>query len=408
MSDERTVLAIDGGRPLRETPPAPWPCFDDDDIGAVSRVLLSGRVNYWTGTEAVEFEREFAAAHGVEHAIALANGTVALEAALAVLGVGSGDEVIVPPRTFIATASAAVMRGAVPVMADVDPVSQNITAESIRAALTERTRAVIVVHLGGWPCDMDAILEVTDAAGVPVIEDCAQALGATYKGRPIGTLGVFGSFSFCQDKIITTGGEGGMLITSDPGLWERAWSLKDHGKSYEKTHGAGPGSGVAFRWLHDSFGTNWRMTEMQAALGRRGMTHLPSWVDRRRRSAAILDHRLADLEALRVTIPGAEFGHAYYKYYAFVQSDRLRDGWDRDRIASSVMAEGVPCFTGTCPEIYRELAFERAGIAPAERLSVARELGETSLMLLVHPTLGDEDMEIAVEALGKVLAVATR
>jgi dTDP-4-amino-4,6-dideoxygalactose transaminase len=408
MSDERTVLAIDGGRPLRDTPLAPWPYFDGDDIEAVSRVLLSGRVNYWTGTEAVEFEREFAAAHGVGHAIALANGTVSLEAALAVLGVGSGDEVVVTPRTFIATASAAVMRGATPVMADVDPESQNVTAESIRSALTERTRAVIVVHLGGWPCDMDSILEVTDAAGIPVIEDCAQALGATYKGRPIGTMGVFGSFSFCQDKIITTGGEGGMLITSDPDLWERAWSLKDHGKSYAKTRGAGPGSGVAFRWLHDSFGTNWRMTEMQAVLGRRGLAHLPGWVARRRRSAHMLDRGLADLDALRVTIPGAEFGHAYYKYYAFVRPDRLRDGWDRDRIASAVMAEGVPCFTGTCPEIYRELAFERAGIAPAERLPVARELGETSLMLLVHPTLGDEDIEIAAEAVRKVLAVATR
>lgn len=408
MSEQPTALAVDGGRPVRDLPMPPWPYFDEADTAAVTRVLRSGRVNYWTGTEAVEFEREFAAAHGVEHAIALANGTVSLEAALAVLGVGAGHEVIVPPRTFIATASAAVMRGAVPVMADVDPVSQNITAETIRGALTERTGAVIVVHLGGWPCDMDEILAVTDAAGVPVIEDCAQALGATYKGRPIGTMGVFGSFSFCQDKIMTTGGEGGMLITSDADLWERAWSLKDHGKSYAKTRGAGPGSGVAFRWLHDSFGTNWRMTEMQAALGRSGMGHLPSWVERRRRSAAMLDAALGQLDGLRVTVPPAGFGHAYYKYYTFVRPERLREGWDRDRIAAAVMAEGVPCFTGTCPEIYRELAFERAGMAPAERLPFARELGETSLMLLVHPTLGDAEIEDAAAAVCKVMAVATR
>ncbi|MBE0417454.1 MAG: DegT/DnrJ/EryC1/StrS aminotransferase family protein [Coriobacteriia bacterium] len=408
MSDNRFALAIDGGRPVRDTPVPPWPYFDDDDAAAVSRVLLSGRVNYWTGTEGVEFEREFAAAHDISHAIALANGTVSLEAALTVLGVGHGDEVIVSPRTFIATASAAVMRGAMPVMADVDLVSQNVTADTIRVALTDRTRAVIVVHLGGWPCDMDAILEVTDAAGVPVIEDCAQALGATYKGRPIGTMGVFGSFSFCQDKIVTTGGEGGMLVTSDSGLWERAWSLKDHGKSYSKTRGAGPGSGVAFRWVHDTFGTNWRMTEMQAVLGRRGLAHLPSWVERRRRSARILDEALAELEAVRVTLPSGDFGHAYYKYYAFVKPERLCEGWSRDRIAEAVMAEGVPCFTGTCPEIYREQAFRDAGLSPAERLPVARQLGETSLMLLVHPTLGDDDMYDTAEALRKVMTVATR
>jgi len=408
MSDKPSVLALDGGRPVREQPMPSWPHFDELDVAAVAGVLRTGRVNYWTGTEAVDFEREFAAAHGVAHAIALANGTVSLEAALAVLGVGPGDEVIVPPRTFIATASAAVMRGAVPVFADVDPVSQNVTAEAIQGALTARTRAAIVVHLAGWPCDMDEILAVTDAAGIPVIEDCAQALGATYKGRPIGTMGAFGSFSFCQDKIMTTGGEGGMLITSDRDLWERAWSLKDHGKCYEKTRGAGPGSGIAFRWVHDSFGTNWRMTEIQAVLGRRGMTHLPSWIKRRRRSAAILDAALSELEGLRTTVPAEEFGHAYYKYYVFVRPDRLREGWDRDRIAAAVSAEGVPCFTGTCPEIYRELAFERAGLAPAKRLPVARELGETSLMLLVHPTLGDEEIEQTAEAVRKVMAVATR
>ncbi|MDY0086978.1 MAG: DegT/DnrJ/EryC1/StrS aminotransferase family protein [Coriobacteriia bacterium] len=408
MPNESSLLAIDGGHAVRTTPMGPWPHFDEGDIEAVTQVLRSGRVNYWTGTEGVEFEREFARAHGVKHAIAFANGTVSLEAALAVLGVGPGDEVIVPPRTFIATASAAVMLGATPVMADVDPVSQNITAQAIRKALTKRTRAVIVVHLGGWPCDMDPILEITEAAGIPVIEDCAQALGATYKGHPVGTMGALGSFSFCQDKIMTTGGEGGMLTTSAPDLWERAWSLKDHGKSFAKTRATAPASSVAFRWVHDSFGTNWRMTEMQAALGRRGMSHLPAWIERRRRSAAVLDAAFSELEGLRVTVPPPEFGHAYYKYYTFVRPERLSDGWDRDRIAAAITAEGIPCFTGTCPEIYRELAFERASLAPAERLGVARELGETSLMFLVHPTLGDAEMNDTAAAVSKVMAVATK
>lgn len=408
MPNVSPPLAIDGGPAVRRSPMAPWPHFDDDDIEAVSEVLRSGQVNYWTGTEATEFEREFAHAHNIDHAIALANGTLSLEAALAALGVGPGDEVIVPPRTFIATASAAVMRGATPVMADVDRDSQNITAEAISDALTDRTAAVIVVHLAGWPCDMDPILEVTRAAGVPVIEDCAQALGATYKGRPIGTMGVFGSFSFCQDKIMTTGGEGGMLITSDSELWERAWSLKDHGKSYAKTREHPPTSSVAFRWVHDSFGTNWRMTEMQATLGRRGMAHLSGWVGRRRRSAAMLDAAVAEIDALRVTIPPADVTHTYYKYYTFVRPERLSPGWDRDRIAEAIAAEGIPCFTGICPEIYREAAFQSAGLTPPGRLPAARELGETSLMFLVHPTLGDAEMQDTAAAVSKVMAVAAK
>ncbi len=408
MPEDLSLLAIDGGSPVREAPLPPWPFFDDDDLEAVSDVLASGMVNYWTGTEGVEFEREFAAAHDIQYAVALANGTVSLEAALAALDVGPGDEVIVPSRTFIATASAVVMRGAIPVMADVDSRSQNLTGTSIRTVLSGRTRAVIAVHLGGWPCDMDDIVEVTDAAGIPVIEDCAQALGATYRGRPIGTTGAFGSFSFCQDKIMTTGGEGGMLVTSDRKLWERVWSLKDHGKSYELTRKSGPGSGVAFRWVHESFGTNWRMTEMQAALGRRGLLRLPDSIERRRRSAGILDETLSGLEALRVTTPGEGFGHAYYKYYVFVRPERLRAEWDRGRIAAAMSAEGIPCFTGACPEIYLERAFEKAGLAPAERLPIARELGETSLMFLVHPTLGDSDVHDTAEAVRKVMAVATR
>lgn len=407
-SENFSPLAINGGAPVRAKPMPPWPYFDDDEIQAVSEVLRSGRVNYWTGDEGVAFETEFAAASGAPHAIALANGTLSLEAALAALGIEPGDEVIVPARTFIATASAAVMRGAIPVIADVDPESQNITAASIKAVISEKTRAVIVVHLAGWPCDMDSILEIAEAAKIPVIEDCAQALGAKYKGQPVGTMGAFGSFSFCQDKIMTTGGEGGMLLTSDSTLFERAWSLKDHGKSYTLTRGGFLGKSHAFRWLHDTFGTNWRMSEMQAVLGRIGMKKLPLWIDRRRRSADMLNEGLADLDALRLTIPDTNSYHAYYKYYAFVRHERLREGWDRDRIAEAISAEGVPCYSGTCPEIYRERAFVDAGLAPERRSPVARELGESSLMLLVHPTLEDTDIHDTVAAIRKVMAVATR
>jgi len=406
-SENLSPLAINGGAPVRVKPMPSWPYFDDDEIRAVSEVLRSGRVNYWTGDEGVTFETEFAAAHGARHAIALANGTLSLEAALAALEIGPGDEVIMPARTFIATASATVMRGAIPVIADVDPESQNITATSIKAVMSEKTRAVIVVHLAGWPCDMDSILEVADTAKIPVIEDCAQALGAKYKGRPVGTMGAFGSFSFCQDKIMTTGGEGGMLLTSDSALFERAWSLKDHGKSYMLTREGFLGKSHAFRWLHDTFGTNWRMSEMQAVLGRIGMKKLPLWIERRRRFAHMLNEGLVGLDALRLTIPDTNSYHAYYKYYAFMRHERLREGWGRDRIAEAISAEGVPCYSGICPEIYRERAFIKAGLAPAHRSPVARRLGESSLMFLVHPTLEDADIHDTVAAIRKVMAVAT-
>src|ERR1039458_6044205 len=278
-------LAVDGGRPLRAQPFAPWPHFTPDEVDAVSRVVQSGKVNYWTGSEGRLFEEEFAAFTGSKHAIALANGTVALELALHALGVGPGDGGVGASRTFIASASCAVMRGAVPVVADVDRNSQNITADTVRAALTPRTRAIIPVHLAGWPCDMDPILELARERGLWVIEDCAQAHGATYKGRTVGSMGDVNAFSFCQDKIMTTGGEGGLLTTNDPDKWARAWAFKDHGKSYDavynRTHLPG------FRWLHESFGTNWRLTEIQSALGRVLLRKLPQMVEKRRGLAAI-------------------------------------------------------------------------------------------------------------------------
>src|SRR5208282_1519874 len=263
-----------------------WPYFEADEIEAAASVLRSGKVNYWTGDLGRRFEDEFAAYVGCRHAVALSNGTVALELALHALGVGAEDEVITTSRTFIASASCAVMRGARPVLADVDRDSQNITAETIRAALSPRTKAIIAVHLAGWPCDMDPILRLAGERGLKVIEDCAQALGATYKGRPVGSMGDAAAFSFCQDKIMTTGGEGGMMTTHNEEVWKRAWSFKDHGKSYDAVHRRAHPPG--FRWLHESFGTNWRMTEMQSAIGRVALRKVAAWVEIRRRNAAIL------------------------------------------------------------------------------------------------------------------------
>lgn len=421
-------LAIDGGESIRTTPFSLWPFFDRDEIDSVTAVLASGKVNYWTGQEGREFEKEFAAFTGCSHAIALANGTVALELALHALGIGHGDEVIVTSRTFIASASCIVMRGAIPVLADVDPASQNVTAETIRTALTPRTRAIICVHLAGWPCDMDPILALARERGLKVIEDCAQCHGATYKGRSIGSLGDVAAFSFCQDKIMTTGGEGGMLTTNDETIWRKAWEYKDHGKSFDAVYNRPHPPG--FRWLHESFGTNWRLTEMQSAIGRVQLSKLPEWTRIRNRHAAILTEGFSEIPALRVTIPPPEIGHGYYKYYVFIRPEMLKNSltdntkhktlqasslgqnselntwWARDRIMAAINAEGIPCFSGSCSEIYLEKAFD--GLWPVERQLVAHELGETSLMFLVHPNLTEQDMFDTCRAVTKVMRAAGR
>jgi hypothetical protein len=398
------TLAIDGGAPVRTSPLPPWPFFSPDEIQAAVDVLQSGHVNYWTGEQGKAFEQEYAASVGCAYGIAVANGTLALELALKALGVGAGDEVIVTPRTFIASASCAVTRGATPVFPDVDPASGNITAETVAAVLSPRTRAIIAVHLAGWPCDMNPLLELAAAHGLDVIEDCAQAHGARYQGRPVGSLGHIGAFSFCQDKIMTTGGEGGLLTAHDPGLWEAMWSLKDHGKSYGATRS--PNHAPGFRWVHECFGTNARLTEMQAAMGRVMLRKLPGWVETRRRHARVLAEHLGGLPGLRVPLPPEGFEHAYYKFYFYVEPAQLKPGWDRDRIMAAVEAEGIPCFSGSCPEVYLEKAFPPQ-MRPPERLPVARILGETSLMVMVHPTLTEEDILDTCYAVEKVLAVAT-
>ncbi|MGE0488153.1 MAG: DegT/DnrJ/EryC1/StrS family aminotransferase [Vulcanimicrobiota bacterium] len=383
----------------------PWPYFAPDEIEAVTHVLTTGKVNYWTGDEGRKFEQEYADFVGSRHAVAVANGTVSLELALYCLGIGPGDEVVVPPRTFIATASAVVARGATPVLADVDRDSGNITAESIERVLSSKTRAVICVHLAGWPCEMDALLDLVESKNLYLIEDCAQAHGASYRGRAVGSFGQFGSFSFCQDKILTTGGEGGLVTTDDTELFKTAWSYKDHGKGYDAVyhHEHPPG----FRWVHESFGTNWRMTEMQSALGRVILRKLPGWVESRRRNAAILDSYVEGAGALRPAPPPAHLVHSYYKYYLYVEPAHLKTDWNRDRIQDEIIGLGVPTFSGSCSEIYLEKAFGPE-LRPPQPLPVAQELGRTSLMFQVHPTLSEDYLHYAGTQIRSVLDRALR
>ena len=382
-----------------------WPSFTEEEADAVRNVILSNKVNYWTGQETRTFEKEFAAWSGTEYAVALANGTVALDLALKVLGVGSGDEVVVTSRTFLASVSSIVNAGAAPIFADVDLDSQNITAESIRAVLTPRTKALICVHLAGWPCDMDPIMALANEHGLKVIEDCAQAHGAYYKGRPVGSIGHIGAWSFCQDKIMTTGGEGGMVTTNDRQLWADMWVYKDHGKSweavYEREHAPG------FRWLHESFGTNWRMLEVQAVIGRIQLRRMQDWHRARLDNAQSIWTAARLLPALRVPdLPDDEV-HAAYKCYVFVRPQCLKPDWSRDRILNEIIARGVPAFSGSCSEVYLEKAFDNTDWRPAQRLANARELGETSMMFMVHPTLTGEEIGLTCRVISDVVQQAS-
>jgi dTDP-4-amino-4,6-dideoxygalactose transaminase len=390
-------------------PFSPWPSFSDEEASAVHNVLLSNKVNYWTGQECREFEREFARFSETEYAIAVANGTVALDLAFNALEVGEGDEVIVTPRTFLASVSSIVNAGATPVFADVDQDTQNITAETIKTVLTPRTKAVVCVHLAGWPCDMDPIMALAAEHDLYVIEDCAQAHGARYKGRSVGSIGHVGVWSFCQDKIMTTGGEGGMVTTNDRELWSKMWSFKDHGKSWDAIYNREHPPG--FRWLHESFGTNWRMMEMQAAIGRIQLRRMPDWHQARLSYASQIWDEASKLKGLRVPSfrcsdcertcnrnNGCE--HAAYKCYVFVDGTEQ----DRDEIMAKINAKGVPCFSGSCSEVYLEKAFDNTEFRPEKRLPIAKRLGETSLMFLCHPTLTQAEIDKTCAVLTEVVS----
>ncbi|MFV7444384.1 DegT/DnrJ/EryC1/StrS family aminotransferase [Acinetobacter pittii] len=378
----------------------PWPSFTTEEADAVKNVLLSNKVNYWTGQECRIFEKEFAEFSDTKYAVALANGTVALDVALKALDIGAGDDVIVTSRTFLASASSIVTAGANPIFADVELDSQNISRRTIEAVLTPNTKAIICVHLAGWMCDMDPIMQLAAERGIYVIEDCAQAHGAKYKGKAAGSIGHIAAWSFCQDKIMTTGGEGGMVTTNDETLWKKMWSYKDHGKSYDSIYNKQHPPG--FRWLHDSFGTNWRMMEMQAVIGRIQLTRMAEWTKKRTENAEKILKAFDGSPFFSVHTPCVDYVHAYYKCYVQVNLEALPDGWSRDRIMQEINSQEVPCFSGSCSEVYLEHAFDGTPWRPEKRLENAQKLGETSLMFLVHPTLSQESIEKTILAINAV------
>ena len=384
-----------------------WPEFSKEEITKVSEILSSGKVNYWTGENCKLFEEEFSEFTGSKYSIAVANGTLALELALLALELKPGDEVIVPPRSFIATVSSVEAVGAKPVFADIDPNSGNIDPNSILKKITKKTKALICVHLAGWPCEMDKIMKIANSNKLYVIEDCAQAHGARFKGKSVGSIGHIGAWSFCQDKIMSTGGEGGMVTTNSKKLWNTMWSYKDHGKSYKKIQN--PPKRQGFRWLHDSLGSNYRLTEMQAAIGRIQLRKLPSWNKKRNLNAAKLSKVCEEFPDLLSTPKPPDYSiNACYKFYTYLNRDGLKKGWNRSKIIREITSHGVPCFEGSCSEIYLEKAFEKKVYKPKQSLTNAKVLGETSIMFLVHPTLTKMDLEKSMFVMREVFKQASK
>jgi dTDP-4-amino-4,6-dideoxygalactose transaminase len=377
-----------------------WPTYDEDEIAAVAAVLRSGKVNQWTGPEVGEFERACTDRFGGGHGIALANGSLALDLALLTFEIGPGDEVIVTPRSFAASAFCVMLAGATPVFADVDRDSGNVTAETIERVMTERTRAIIPVHLAGWPADMPAIMDLARSKGVLVIEDCAQAHGATIDGRSVGSFGDAAAWSFCQDKIISTGGEGGFVSFRDAERADWAWSFKDHGKNREKMRSGSAAPGL-FRYVHDMPGTNWRLTGPQAAIGLAQLAKLDEWTSFRERNAAIWLRELNQVDGIRAPQPGAGLRHAFYKLYFYLNESGPKAAQLRNRIVATAQEQQLRVFSGSCSEIYREEAFEGLAHAPCP---VAQELGDTSLMVEVHPTLDPELLEQRARQLARIVS----
>jgi dTDP-4-amino-4,6-dideoxygalactose transaminase len=385
---------------LRLLPEERWPYYDEDEIEAVANVLRSGAVNQWTGPEVFAFESACAARFGGGRAIALANGSLALELALRAFGIGPDDEVIVTPRSFVASASCVRLVGATPVFADVDGESGNLSVGSIEQALTDRTRAIIPVHLAGWPADVPGMVDLVRGRDIKIIEDCAQAHGAEIGGQSVGSFGDAAAFSFCQDKIISTGGEGGLVTFRDEAAWSGAWSFKDHGKSLAKSTAPAEEPSL-FRFVHDRIGTNWRLTGPQAALGLVQLQKLDSWRAARSRNAAIWAEALGEVPGLRVPLPkGNSVRHAFYKLYFYVDrgTDEEATGVRAEILKRSAEA-GLRAFSGSCSEIYLEGAFSDL---PRPDCPVARALGARSLMVEVHPTLRADLLKLRAERLAAI------
>ena len=336
-----------------------YPYYPPKLIHKINRTLKSGKVNYWTGNEGVMFEKEFSKYVGNKYSIAVANGSVALELALKALDLKKKDEIIVTPRSFVISASCVINLGLKPVFADVDQ-NGNLSIEGIKKSFNKNVKAIIVVHLNGLPCNLNPIIKFTKKNKIKLIEDCSQAHGAKYNNKSVGSFGDISTWSFCQDKIISTGGEGGMISTNNKKIWKKCWSSKDHGKNYysvfHKKHKLG------FKWLHDNYGSNYRMTEFQAVIGRYQLKYLDAQIKKRNKIAEKIINSLKLFWSKYNLISEPNFKrdckkytHAFYRLNFYINIKKK----DKIKLLKYLQRKKINCNEGPCPEIYKEKIFKK-------------------------------------------------
>jgi perosamine synthetase len=386
-------LAVDGGEAVRRTPfPSLWPALGEEDVAAAAEVLRSSRLTSLTSTVVAEFEADFARYQGVRHALATSSGTTAIHLALAAIDVGPGDEVIVPAHTFIATATPVMYQRATPVIVDIDPDTFNLLPSAVEAAITPRTKAIIAVHLNGHPAPMDELTALAERHGLVLIEDAAQAHGALYKGRKVGTMGRMSCFSFWQDKIISTAGEGGAVVTDDDALAQRVARLRHHGE--------GPSEGER-HYYHLELGYNYRLSAVQAAVGRTQLSHLDEYLEARRRNAAYLTDHLRAIPEVQPPVVLEGCVHSYYRYICKLRTDLLTV--PTERFQTAVAVEGIPCFRPYPTPLHQQPVFRNAGYGEVSCPNAETVLSQL-FALQVHPTVQQCDLDDTIAAVEKVAA----
>ena len=390
-----------------------YPSFNQQTLKKVQKVLKSGRVNYWTGNECKIFEDEFSKYLGNKFSVTVSNGSVALELALRALKLKRGDEVIVSPRSFIISASCVLNLGLKPIFSDVDE-NGNLSIEDIKKIYNKKVKAIIVVYLNGLSCDLDPILTFVKKNKLFLIEDCSQAHGAIYKGKKVGSFGDMSTWSFCQDKIISTGGEGGLISTNNKKLWLKLWSLKDHGKNYKtlfhKKHKIG------FKWLHEDLGSNYRMTEIQAGIGREQLKLLDSQIKKRNSIAKLYLNGLRDYFYKYKILKKPDFKcktcplkesenscnkctHAFYRLNLFINKDKVK----QSELIRKINKKGISCGVGACPEIYKEKIFKKLKLYPKKRLVNAKLLGNTSIVFPINPHNSKINVKREISVIKKII-----
>ena len=366
-----------------------WPHHTSEEIKLVKKILASGKTNYLYGEYGKKFEKLFSKIIGNKYSIAVANGTIALEIAIKALNLPKKSEILVPSRSFFASASSVVQAGHTPVFTDVDYNSQNINLKYIKESITNKTKAILCVHLAGFPCDMFEISNFAKKNKLFIVEDCSQAHGAKIKNRSIGSFGDISCWSFCFDKIISTGGEGGIISTNSKIFFEYIWSYKDHGKNIYKYNKKTKLN--KFRYIHDSFGTNGRLTEMQSAIGLLQISKLDVNIIKRNNICNFIINSFKDFNFIKFQKVPDKYLHSYYKLYFYIDFKLFKKNIKGNDLLYEFQNKKLKINSGSCPEIYLEKAFINYKNRK-NRFNNAKLLGLNSFAISIHHKMIKKDL----------------